>query len=68
MERVKQKLIDLFLDASNYQSQFKRKLYQDAFTKYYKKHKALFEVIIAMCENAEDADQVIEELSAVIPE
>lgn len=33
------------------------------FTKYYKKHKALFEEIIAMCENAEDADQVIEELS-----
>ena len=68
MERVKQKLIDLFLDASNYQSQFKRKLYEDAFTKYYKKHKALFEEIIAVCENAEDADQVIEELSAVIPE
>ena len=68
METLKQKLIDLFLDASNSQSKFRRKLYEDAFKTYYEKHKEVFDEIIKMCEEAEDEDSVIEELAAIIPE
>lgn len=67
MEELKQQLIEFFKESQNYQPYFKRKLYEEAFQKFFAEQRELLATIIELCEKAEDKDKIIDEIASVIP-
>ena len=67
MEELKQQLIEFFIESEHYQQYFKRKLYEEAFQKFFGEQRELLASIIELCERSEDKEQTIDEIASVIP-
>lgn len=68
MDKLKQQLVDFFIEMLDYRQFFKKKLYADAFQKCYEEYRGLLAEIIEVCGKAEDKDETIDRLADAIPE
>ena len=67
-QSIQNGLNDLFDQIIPISRDFNKKTYVDSFKNAYEKYKPLFAEIAQKCENAEDRQEEIEEIAAVLPD